>query len=419
MTHLIIVVMKRLNFILGAAALAAVALTASPAVNAQENGNRDENGKVVRGPYETNRFGDNWFIGAGGGVNVFLHDGYKVNIGPSIDAGFGKWFTPAVGMRVGYSGFATRFWADNPSVLGNTLDQEENQYLQKMGYMYVHGDFLWNMSNAIGGYKETRFWNLVPYFHAGFYRGYGMDGADYANNELAVGAGLLHNLRLTERLDLVVDMKAIVVNGRVIGADDPSIQPSVTMGLAVDLGYPGFVRTSSVMGAMELAAADQIAALQAAAVALELANATLEEDVIALENRNKQLDKMVVDLKKNQNTTDDMSDMLKDMSPVAVYFNIGKATLSVDEMQHLEYIAKNILAKADKQSKVYLTVVGSADSNTGTAKRNKDLSEARSKYVSDLLTSKFGIAKDRLVVKSEVVNAKSDPELERAVTISF
>ena len=419
MTHLIIVVMKRLNFILGAAALAAVALTASPAVNAQENGNRDENGKVVRGPYETNRFGDNWFIGAGGGVNVFLHDGYKVNIGPSIDAGFGKWFTPAVGMRVGYSGFATRFWADNPSVLGNTLDQEENQYLQKMGYMYVHGDFLWNMSNAIGGYKETRFWNLVPYLHAGFYRGYGMDGADYANNELAVGAGLLHNLRLTERLDLVVDMKAIVVNGRVIGAEDPSIQPSVTMGLAVDLGYPGFVRTSSVMGAMELAAADQIAALQAAAVALELANATLEEDVIALENRNKQLDKMVVDLKKNQNTTDDMSDMLKDMSPVAVYFNIGKATLSVDEMQHLEYIAKNILAKADKQSKVYLTVVGSADSNTGTAKRNKDLSEARSKYVSDLLTSKFGIAKDRLVVKSEVVNAKSDPELERAVTISF
>ena len=419
MTHLIIVVMKRLNFILGAAALAAVALTASPAVNAQENGNRDENGKVVRGPYETNRFGDNWFIGAGGGVNVFLHDGYKVNIGPSIDAGFGKWFTPAVGMRVGYSGFATRFWADNPSVLGNTLDQEENQYLQKMGYMYVHGDFLWNMSNAIGGYKETRFWNLVPYLHAGFYRGYGMDGADYANNELAVGAGLLHNLRLTERLDLVVDMKAIVVNGRVIGAEDPSIQPSVTMGLAVDLGYPGFVRTSSVMGAMELAAADQIAALQAAAVALELANATLEEDVIALENRNKQLDKMVVDLKKNQNTTGDMSDMLKDMSPVAVYFNIGKATLSVDEMQHLEYIAKNILAKADKQSKVYLTVVGSADSNTGTAKRNKDLSEARSKYVSDLLTSKFGIAKDRLVVKSEVVNAKSDPELERAVTISF
>ena len=418
MTHLIIVVMKRLNFILGAAALAAVALTASPAVNAQENGNRDENGQVVRGPYETNRFGDNWFIGAGGGINVFLHDGYKVNIGPSVDAGFGKWFTPAVGMRVGYSGFTTRFWADNPSVLGNTLDKDENQYLQKMGYMYVHGDFLWNMSNAIGGYKETRFWNLIPYLHAGYYRGYGIDGADYANNELAVGAGLLHNLRLTERLDLIVDMKAIVVNGRVIGADDPSVQPSVTMGLAVDLGWPAFVRTSTVIGAVELASADQIAALQAATVALELANATLEEDVIALENRNRQLDRQVADLKKNQKTID-MADVFKDMSPVAVYFNIGKTTLSVDEMQHLDYFAEKILSKADKHSKVYITVMGSADSNTGTPKRNQSLSEARGKYISEMLTSKYGIAKDRIVVKSEVVNAKANPELERAVKISF
>ena len=69
--------MKRLNFILGAAALAAVAMTASPVINAQENGNRDENGKIVRGPYETNRFGDNWFIGVGGGVNFLWSEGYE------------------------------------------------------------------------------------------------------------------------------------------------------------------------------------------------------------------------------------------------------------------------------------------------------------------------------------------------------
>jgi outer membrane protein OmpA-like peptidoglycan-associated protein len=418
MTHLIVVVMKRLYLILGAAALAAVALTASPEAYAQENGNRDENGKVVRGPYETNRFGDNWFIGAGGGVNTFLNDGYKVNIGPSIDASIGKWFTPSVGMRIGYSGFSTRLWADKPSVLGATLDTDENKYLQKFGYMYVHGDFLWNMSNALGGYKETRFWNMIPYLHAGFYRAYGLDDTDFADNELAVGAGMLHNLRLTERLDLIVDMKAIVVNGVVHGAEGVAIQPSVTMGLAVDLGWPAFVRTSTVIGAVELATADQIAALQAATVALELANATLEEDVIALQKTNRNLNNQVNDLKKNQGGMD-VSDFLKGMSPVAVYFNIGKTTLSVDEMQHLDYIAKNILAKADKQSKVYITVMGSADSNTGTAKRNQNLSEARGKYVADMLTAKYGIGKDRLVIKSEVVNAKSDPELERAVKISF
>lgn len=410
--------MKRLRFILGASALAAVALTASPAVNAQENGNRDEYGKVVRGPYETNRFGDNWFIGAGGGINVFLNDGYKTNIGPSLDVSLGKWFTPAVGMRIGYSGLNTNYWADDPSVLGRTLDKEENMYQQKFGYMYIHGDFLWNMSDALGGYKETRFWDLVPYLHAGYFRAYGLDGASYVNNEIAAGAGLLHNLRLSNRLDLIVDMKATLVNGRVDGSAGVAFLPSVTMGFAVDMGWPDFVRTSTVIGALEAATVDQIAALEAAAVALELANATLEKENIDLQNANGKLNEQVNALKKNKGGIDP-AEFYKGMSPVAVYFNIGKATLSTDEMQHLDYIARNIVAKAGKLDKVYITVMGSADSNTGTAKINQKLSEARGKYIADMLTSKYGIAKDRLVIKSEVVKAKADPELERAVRITF
>ena len=410
--------MKRLRFILGAAALATVALTASPVVNAQENGNRDEYGKVVRGPYETNRFGDNWFIGAGGGINVFLNDGYKTNIGPSLDVSLGKWFTPAVGMRIGYSGLNTNYWADDPSVLGRTLDKEENMYQQKFGYMYIHGDFLWNMSDALGGYKETRFWDLVPYLHAGYFRAYGLDGASYVNNEIAAGAGLLHNLRLSNRLDLIVDMKATLVNGRVDGSAGVAFLPSVTMGFAVDMGWPDFVRTSTVIGALEAATVDQIAALEAAAVALELANATLEKENIDLQNANGKLNEQVNALKKNKGGIDP-AEFYKGMSPVAVYFNIGKATLSTDEMQHLDYIARNIVAKAGKLDKVYITVMGSADSNTGTAKINQKLSEARGKYIADMLTSKYGIAKDRLVIKSEVVKAKADPELERAVRITF
>ena len=231
--------MKRLYYFIGAAALVAVAMTASPALKAQENGNRDENGKVVRGPYETNRFGDNWFIGAGGGVNILLNEGYDPVIGPSIDANLGKWFTPSVGMRVGYQGFKTNVSADNAT--------------QNFGYMYFHGDFLWNMSNALGGYKETRFWNLVPYAHAGYFRTYGLNGSEFYDNEIAAGAGLLHNLRLIDRLDLIIDMRATVMNGRAIGTDGVSLLPSVTAGLAVDLGFPNFVRTSTVVAALELA----------------------------------------------------------------------------------------------------------------------------------------------------------------------
>ena len=410
--------MKRLRFILGAAALAAVAMTASPVINAQENGNRDENGKIVRGPYETNRFGDNWFLGIGGGVNVYLEDGYKGNIGPSLDANLGKWFTPSVGMRVGYSGLNSRFWSDQPTVLGNTLDTDEGMYAQKFGFMYFHGDFLWNMSNAIGGYKETRFWNFVPYIHAGYFRSDGIDeNNDFADNQFAMGAGLIHNLRLVERLDLVVDMRATVLSGSVHGGSGVSLLPSVTAGLAVDLGWPAFVRTSTVLTDVELAAADQIAAFEAAALALEIANAELATENEMLKNANAGLKSQ---MNKMKNTPPAQTvDLFNGMTAPAVYFEIGKATLSVDELAHLEFIAKNILAKVEKNSKVYLTVMGSADSNTGTAKRNKQLSEARGKYVADMLTSKYGIAQDRLVVKSEVVKATADPQLERAVTISF
>ena len=409
--------MKRLNFLLGAAALFAVALTASPALNAQENGNRDMNGKFVRGPYETNQFGDNWFIGVGGGINVFLIEDYNVRIGPSIDAGFGKWFTPAVGMRVGYQGFNTGAWSDQPGILGTTLDADKNQYLQKFGYMYIHGDFLWNISNAIGGYKETRFWNLVPYLHSGYFRAYGVDGVNYVNNELAVGAGLLHNLRLSNRLDLIIDMRATVVNGRVINNDGVAILPSVTAGLAVDLGWPNFVRSSTIIGGIELANLEKTAILEGAIAALEIANASLEDQNVQLNKSNKKLSNEL-NVMKNKVKMEPV-DFFEGMGPATIYFEIGQTTLSDKEMEHLDFLAKNLIAKADQETQILITVMGSADSNTGTLKRNQHLSEARGKYVFDILTTKYGISPERLTIKSEVVKKDAKPALNRAVVISF
>lgn len=410
--------MKRLNYFIGAAALVAVVMAASPALNAQENGNRDENGKVVRGPYETNRFGDNWFIGVGGGINLFLNEGYEPAIGPSIDANFGKWFTPSVGMRVGYQGISSKVWADEASLLGPQRDAEKGMFAQKFGYMYIHGDLLWNISNAFSGYKETRFWNFVPYMHAGYFRTYGLDGVDFADNEIAGGVGLLHNLRLVDRLDLIVDMRGTVVNGKAHGHNGVAILPSVTMGLAVDLGWPNFVRTSTVVGAVELANAEKFAILETASIALEAANLALEEENASLEKANAVLSKENADLKKKPSGMD-FTAFFEQMTPATVYFEIGQAVLNDKEMAHLDFIARNLVASADKNTKIYLTLLGTADGNTGTVRRNQHLSEARAKYVYDMLTDKYGISKDRLVIKSEVVKDAAKPELSRAVVVSF
>ena len=409
--------MKRLKFLWGAAALIAVTLTASPAVSAQENGNRDLDGNIVRGPYETNSFGDNWFIGAGGGINIFLNKDYDVKIGPSVDAGFGKWFTPAIGMRVGYQGINAQAWSNTANVLGNTLDTDKNQYLQKFGYMYIHGDFLWNASDGIGGYKETRFWDLVPYLHAGYFRSYGMNKVDFYDNEFAMGAGLLHQLRLTDRLDIIIDMRATVVNGRVIDHSGVSIIPSVTAGLAVDLGWPNFVRTSTVLEAVEIANLEQVAVLEAAAAALEIANASLENQNKQLQKANKKMTQEIAQIQKEPMLIE--TDIFTSMTPASIYFNIGETTLGEKEMQHFDFIAQNIIAKADKETNILITVMGTADGNTGTMRRNQHLSEARGKYIFDLLTTKYGIAPERLIVKSEVVKKAAKPELSRAVVISF
>ena len=394
--------MKRLNIFMGAAALAAVFMTATIKVNAQENGNRDEFGNIVRGPYETNRFGDNWFIGAGGGINIFLNEGYTGKIAPSLDVNFGKWFTPSVGMRVGYQGLNSKV--------------EAGDLVQKFGYMYFHGDFLWNMSNALSGYKETRFWNFVPYLHAGYYRSYGIENIEGSNNELAAGAGLLHNLRLTDRLDLIIDMRATVVNGRVHGATGAALFPSVTMGLAVDLGWPNFERTSTIIGAIEIANAEKTVVLETAILALETANASLQ-------NENKTLNKKNSDLKKQMNqistTVQKDNNLIEDLSPMTVYFEIGQTVLNDKELSHLDYYASRILKDMTENSKVEVTIMGSADSNTGTLNRNKQLSEARGKYIMNILTTKYGINPDCLILKSEVVKASAKPAMSRAAIISF
>ena len=423
MTHLILVVMKRLNLFLGAAALIAVSLTASPAVMAQENGNRDENGKIVRGPYETNRFGDNWFIGVGGGINILWNEGLdadNLKIAPSIDANFGKWFTPSIGMRAGYQGINAQVWSNTATLLGPAMDSDKQMYLEKLGYMYIHGDFLWNISNAIGGYKQTRFWDLVPYLHAGYFRSYGLDGTDFDDNEFAAGAGLLHNLRLAERLDLIIDMRATVLNGRVRDASGIAVLPTVTAGLAVDLGWPAFVRTSTVLAEFEAVTVDQIAALESAALALEMANASLQEENAMLAASNGKLAKEVKTLKSKAGTAEfSATDFFEEMGPAVVYFNIGQTVLDDKEMQHMDFIAKNIIEKVDQQTKIHITVAGTADGTTGTLKRNQYLSKARGEYVMNLLTQKYGIDKDHIVLHPEVVTKPDDPALSRTVTISF
>ena len=372
--------MKGIKF-LGALALASL-LFAGNAI-AQENNNRDENGKVVRGAYETNKAFDNTFIGIAGGVNSvipsFKESQKWGNIGLAADLNFGKWWTPAVGMRLGYHGL----WDVSKVSINDLLPKN------KFGFHYVHGDFLWNISNSISGYKETRVWNFVPYATMGvldvcegvvpFKKG------SKNNFEYAAGLGLLNVIRLSNRVNFTLDLMALVGRGAAYskGVGRFILFPSATAGLQFNMGKTNFDRHTSITPVVIPVpfTTEQYNALKDKVAALEKENAALKDKVAALEKELVPFRNLVNgQTYLYENGTFTAVDITPG-SPVSVYFDLGSSKLSAREQAHLEYFANNVVNGDTK-----LFVNGYADKQTGSSKFNQTLSEKRVKTVVDFLT---------------------------------
>lgn len=385
---------------------ASLALVAA-GVMAQENGNRDEQNRVVRGPYETNRFFDNIFIGVAGGVNIYHgeNDSYGKfgkRLAPALDVNVGKWFTPSVGARIGYSGINAKGWTSGQTVYAkDVFDKKANIYNEKFGVSYLHTDFLWNFSNAVSGYKETRTWNFVPFFGAGWARSYG-NGAH--NDEFAMSIGLLNNIRLCNLLDLTLEARHMFVNQRFDGVSRGSKgegMTSVTMGLTFKLNRRNFKRAAAPVDVTPYLS--RIKALESDNTTLAGKNKTLADENTALRNRKPE-------------TVTVAGESKVSATPVALFFQIGKATLDKKELTNLDFYVKNAL-QADRNKT--FTLYGGADKATGTAAFNQKLSEKRMQYVYDLLVNKYGISKNRLktVAEGDRNNRFPEPELNRTVII--
>lgn len=408
--------MKGLKSILGAIAVAAM-LSVSFSANAQENANRDENGKIVRGAYETNGFWSNWFIGLGGGINTYWEKGQSgLNIGIAGEGFVGKWFTPCVGARIGYKGVTDR----KPIAIPYNAHEKNQWFIHS-----VNADVLWNISNTIGGYKETRFWEFVPYFTSVFYDHVYKDASDNKTNnlEFGLGVGLLNDLRLGKHVDLYLQVQAVAARAAALTKKPEmilSLIPSATLGLIFNLGKSNWDRHSSITPVVIPVpfTTDQYNALKQRCEELEAENAALKDRIAELEAENA----------KYKGLKDGQTYIYKDgefvevncegkaAGPGIVYFDIDKYTLSAREKAHLEYYAGDAL---NADSKVVL--VGSADSQTGTAAYNQKLTERRVETVKNLLVDKYGLNADNIELKAEGAtnNLFDTPAKNRCVTITL
>jgi outer membrane protein OmpA-like peptidoglycan-associated protein len=324
-----------------------------------------------KGPFLTNRASDNWFISVGAGVNKYMGEDDKFAKGgkrmaPALDISLGKWFTPSVGARFQYSGLKAKGLSPRATMFTTGAANSDGLFTKKFRVNFFHGDFMWNASNALGGYKAHRRWEFVPY--AGFGVAVGSEKKSAKENELAFTAGLVNKIRLSNAIDLKLEFRGMLVNQRfdhIVGGLRGEGMGSVTLGLAYKFHKRGFDKYVHVAPADYGPYNNRISALES-----ELASANARANKLA---------KDLAGAKGGTTTTTHY--LLPDM---AVFFPIGKATLSEKEKINVSFIAAAI-KKLPAGSKVVLD--GNADSVTGTKKGNMALSERRIKTVYDALVA--------------------------------
>jgi outer membrane protein OmpA-like peptidoglycan-associated protein len=331
----------------------------------------------LRGPFVSNSFGDNWFISAGAGFDYWAPTLKKPFSGAGassyvIQLGAGKWIHPYWGARAQFN-------------YGKT---------KPFNYWSLEADGLFHFSNAVGGYKEARFYNAVLVGGFGLTRGF---NDQTHNTEFAINAGLMNTFRLAKGLDAYVEMKAIVSPGHFmnINAGHLAMIPSLTFGLTYKFKVRTFYTAESIV--------DKAVAETALLFGSRIA--TLEDELAAAKARNNRQTPVSSKIPK----------LIVEKVPLAIFFPIGKSELGEQEMLNVYYVAEVIKSNHDR----VFSVIGIADKETGSPEVNKQISEARAESVRKALIEKGGVNPEQLEIKAmgDRLNPFKLPEMNRVVII--
>ena len=330
----------------------------------------------------TNSFWANWFVQANVVGSSFwssqeqqtvkfskLTKDYRTNLGFSI--ALGKWFTPGLGLRTKFNGIWGR------SVIS------EDKSLNASKYWTLQEQALFNLSNMLMGYNERRVWNFIPYVGGGIGR-----NMSYNCYALGFSVGLLNMFRLSPKVALNLDINygsyEASFDGFGAGADsklslkgrDRAI--NLEVGLTYRLGKATWKSTPDI-DAMQALAQSEIDALNAQLADIMAENERLSEE---LANAGQQ----AAPVPQEPILVTQMVS-----APVSVFFNLNQAAIA--SQRDLQNVAE--LVAVAKQQGAKLLVKGYADSQTGSAERNRQLSEQRAEaVVAELL--KMGVSRDQI-----------------------
>ena len=333
----------------------------------------------------TNTFWANWFISAGGQYNAAYtsQEVSEVKFNPfrptrgefGFHVAIGKWFTPSIGLRTQWEGL----W--NKNVVNPNFPPSYT-------YFNLHEDLLLNLSNLFCGYNPRRVWNFIPWAGIGFMR-----NMTYNINEMSYNMGLTNQFRLTDRLYAYFDLHVTAVRGRFDAARHalPDAWEShktgalrhwdKQLGIAVGLTFQlGKNRWDAVPDVEAITAMNE--------EQIEALNATIAELQEELDNRQAN----PAESEGTPAPAEVRTDTVWMAPPLSVFFELGEARLERGK----DLVALKELADFANQHHATLVVTGYADSQTGDASLNLQLSQQRAAAVADEL-EKMGIDRSRIV----------------------
>ena len=332
----------------------------------------------------TNSFWSNWFIQAnvvgtsfwGSQENTAIKPskmfkGYRTNLGFSV--ALGKWFTPGIGLRTKFTG-----------VWGRSIINEDKK-TNASKYWVLNEQVLFNLSNMLCGYSETRVWNFIPYVGAGVGR-----NMSYNTYSMDLNAGILNMFRLNKKVAINLDINYGLFDPRFDGFSQHAAKKnsfknmdrtiSVEVGLTYNFGKATWNKTPDVE-AIKALSQGQIDALNA-----QLADANAENARLRNQIANHKCPKSEGEVKTVKEIVS---------APVSVFFNIGKAKVaSKKDLQNVQAVAD-----AAKANNAKIVVTGYADSKTGKANYNQALSEKRANAVADALVN-MGVDRSNIEINA-------------------
>lgn len=406
---------------------------------------------------EAANWGRNWFIEIKGGASAFL--GSPIGCGdvfdritPAFQVGVGKWFTPAIGGRVGFQGLTFK-----------------NAEFKSMKYQLYHADLMYNLTS---GLRQNEYglslWDIVPYLGVGMIHnanwsdpcscGRGSDGS----RPFAFTYGLEIGYRIGNRVKLVAGVSGLTTAqnfdnmGSSIKFKDNML--TVSAGLSITFGKAGWKRVVDATPYIEQNAylKDYISYMKDENIRLQkklsgdkevqtvypknnysglnslrarlsgkksgspesksgidgIAENSANDAEIGLVDAHAQTGNCKSDslLSAGQNISDDLmsesSNALDSLAisghskisvgvPVYFFFQLNSNRL-VDESQ---IVNLDDIAKISKAHNLKVAISGAADSATGTQSINQELAQRRARYIAQILVDR-GVPEDLIHLQS-------------------